>query len=62
MLIFQMVAARDLSEGQIAQTGSELREALVKLGATPEAADRVSSAGSALAGEVTENKKRWYHR
>lgn len=61
-LIFQMVAARELSEVQIAQTGSDLRDALVKVGATPAAADSVSSAGSALAGEVTENKKRWYHR
>ena len=61
-LVFEMVAARDLSEAQIAQIGTDLREALVKLGSTPQAADRVSSAGSALASEVTENKKRWYHR
>jgi hypothetical protein len=62
MLIFQMVAASELNQAQIAQIGSDLRAALVKAGATPEAADRVSAAGSALAGEVTENKKRWYHR
>jgi|SRR5688572_22345913 len=61
-LVFQMVAARELSEAQIAQLGSELRDGLVKAGAMPEAAQRVSSAGAALAGEVTENKKRWYHR
>jgi hypothetical protein len=61
-LIYQMVAARDLSESQIAQIGTDLRETLVKAGSTPEAADRVAAAGSALAGEVTQNKKRWYHR
>ena len=61
-LVFQMVAAKDLSESQIAQIGTDLRETLVKAGSTPEAADRVASAGSALAGEVTQNKKRWYQR
>jgi hypothetical protein len=61
-LIFQLVAARDLSQGQIERVGSELRSALVKAGATPDVADRVSAAGAALAGDVTQNKKRWYHR
>jgi len=61
-LLFQMVNARDLSESQIAQIGTDLRAALVMAGATPEAADRVALAGAALAGEVTQNKKRWYHR
>jgi hypothetical protein len=61
-LIFQVVAAQDLSESQIAQIGSDLRAALVKAGSTPEAADRVAAAGSALASDVSQNKKRWYHR
>jgi hypothetical protein len=61
-LVFQLVAARDMSESQIEQTAMELRELLVKVGAMPQPADRVAAAGSALAGEVTQNKKRWYHR
>jgi hypothetical protein len=61
-LVFQLVAARELNETQIAQIGSELRDALVKVGATPERAQPAAAAAMALASEVTENKKRWYHR
>lgn len=61
-LVFQLVAARDMSEAQIEQVATDLRELLVKVGAMPQPADRAAAAGSALAGEVTQNQKRWYHR
>jgi hypothetical protein len=61
-LVFQLVAARDMSESQIAQVGSNLRDALVKAGGQPEPAERAAAAGVTLAGEITQNKKRWYHR
>lgn len=61
-LVFQLVAVRDMSEAQIEQVAADLRDQLVKAGAMPEAADRAADAASALATEVTRNKKRWYHR
>jgi hypothetical protein len=61
-LVFQLVAVRDMSEAQIAQLSSNLRDALVKAGGQGQPAERAAAAGSALAGEVTQNKKRWYHR
>ena len=61
-LVFQLVAVRDMSEAQIAQLSSNLRDALVKAGGQAEPAERAAAAGSALAAEITQNKKRWYHR
>ena len=61
-LVFQLVAAQDMSESQIAQVSSGLRDAVVNAGGQADAAERAAAAGSALAGEMSQNKKRWYHR
>lgn len=61
-LVFQLVAARDMNETQIEQVAADLRAQLVRAGAMPEPADRAAAAAADLAGEVTKNKKRWYHR
>lgn len=61
-LLFVAVSAGDLSAAQIEKAGTDLRDTLVKVGATPEAADRASGAAIALASDVTTNKKRWYQR
>lgn len=61
-LVFQLVAAREMSESQIEQVSSDLRDLLVKAGAMPEPAERAAAAAADLAGEVTKNRKRWYHR
>ena len=61
-VLFTAIAVRDLSESQIEQVGTNLREALVTIGAQAEVAERAKTAAVALASEVTQNKKRWYHR
>jgi hypothetical protein len=61
-LIFLAIADSDLSQNQIDQIGSDLRETLIKVGADAPSADRVSAAASALASDMTRNKRRWYHR
>ena len=61
-LVFVAVAAGDLNADQIEKVGTDLRDTLVKLGATPDVADRASGAAIAMASDVTTNKKRWYQR
>ncbi len=61
-LVFQLVAARDMSDAQIEQVATELRDLLVKVGAMAEPAERAAAAASALATEISQNQKRWYHR
>jgi hypothetical protein len=61
-VLFTAIAVRDLSEKQIEQVGTNLREVLVKVGSQAEAAERAKTAAVALASDVTQNKKRWYHR
>jgi hypothetical protein len=61
-VLFTAIAVRDLSEKQIEQVGTNLREALVKVGAQAAVADRAKTAAVALASDVTRNRKRWYHR
>jgi hypothetical protein len=60
--LFVAVSGRDLSEAQVQKVGDDLRASLVGVGASEQAADRAAAATTALAGEVSENKKRWYHR
>ena len=60
--LFVAVSGRDLSEAQVQKVGDDLRASLVEVGANPQAAERAAVATTALAGEVSENKKRWYHR
>jgi hypothetical protein len=61
-LTFLVRVPADLSQAQINQIGSDLRETLMKVGADPSSAERASAAASALASEMTQNKRRWYHR
>jgi hypothetical protein len=60
--LFVAVSGRELSEAQVEQVGDDLRASLVGVGADAQAAERAAVATTALAGEVSENKKRWYHR
>jgi hypothetical protein len=61
-VLFSAIAVRDLSETQIDEVGTSLREQLIKVGAQAAAADRAKTAAVALASDVTRNRKRWYHR
>jgi hypothetical protein len=61
-LLFVAMSARELSGPQIAMVAADLRTTLVEVGAPAPAADRASAAASAVATDVTRNRKRWYHR
>jgi hypothetical protein len=59
--LFVLVAGRELSRRQIDQVSTAFRQTVVSTGADPAAAERAANAASALAGQTSENRKRWYH-
>ncbi len=60
--LFVLLSAQELNESQIAQVGTDLQTALTGLGVDAQVATRVSTTATALASDVTRNRKRWYHR
>ncbi len=61
-ILFVAAAGRELSEAQTEKVGTDMHDALVKAGASDPAAQRASEATAALALDVSQNEKRWYHR
>lgn len=59
--LFTVITARDLSQKQIEALKVEVTDRTRKIGAAEAAAAAVGDVAVKIQGEITANKRRWYH-